>query len=255
MDDKTISFTIPMERGPLITVAETLMNLASQLPTIIKKTSEIGPSTTEDLNMNMLGKENPAFGTDAATTDSEAKVAAQALEESQKAMDSDDAMDIPPPPGPDAAAPEGVDLDKDGLPWDVRIHGKAKKKTVKDGLWTKTRGIEKKSPGLVEKVEAELRATMAASPQNPITPAADDTPPPPANDTPPPPADDTPPPPAAGGGSAITTFAELMARITADKVKQGDVVAAVNTVGLAGVPSLGARPDLVPAVAVILFGE
>jgi hypothetical protein len=59
---------------------------------------------------------------------------------------------IPPPP-------VDVELDSAGLPWDARIHGKAKGKLAKTQEWKKIRGIDK---NLVAQVEAELRAKYPA---------------------------------------------------------------------------------------------
>src|SRR6478752_3491551 len=61
------------------------------------------------------------------------------------------------------AAP-GVTLDKNGLPWDGRIHASTKT-TNKDGSWKALRGV---STDLVTQVEAQLRAQLAqggAAPQ------------------------------------------------------------------------------------------
>lgn len=55
--------------------------------------------------------------------------------------------------------PAGVELDSSGLPWDGRIHGSTKSKN-QDGTWRQKRGLN--DPGLKDKVEAELRAAMAA---------------------------------------------------------------------------------------------
>lgn len=73
-----------------------------------------------------------------------------------------------PLPAPSAAAPaapvaqpspaEGVELDRDGLPWDARIHTGTKRKND-DGRWSRKRGIN--DPDLVPRVEAQLRAQMA----------------------------------------------------------------------------------------------
>lgn len=76
---------------------------------------------------------------------------------------------LAPLPAPSAAAPAapvaqpshagGVDLDTDGLPWDARIHAGTKRKND-DGRWSRKRGIN--DPDLVPRVEAQLRAQMAA---------------------------------------------------------------------------------------------
>lgn len=105
------------------------------------------------------------------------------------------------------ASPQGkaigftpVELDSTGLPHDLRIHGKARKRTQKDDVWVKIRGID---PELVVKVEAELRAAMIAKPPvatqqsenvvmlNQVNAEHDAAAPPPAVETTP-----APPPPA-----------------------------------------------------------
>lgn len=58
------------------------------------------------------------------------------------------------------ASSSNVQLDKDGLPWDERIHSSSKAMTEK-GVWRVKRGLDDK---LKTKVEAELRATLGATP-------------------------------------------------------------------------------------------
>lgn len=71
---------------------------------------------------------------------------------------------VPPaPPAPSApaapASPAGVvDLDKNGLPWDERIHAGTKAKNA-DGSWRQRRGLNDEA--LVKRVEAELRQLVA----------------------------------------------------------------------------------------------
>lgn len=77
----------------------------------------------------------------------------------------------PPAPMPAAVAPvpmapaapsspaSDVKLDSKGLPWDERIHASTKT-TVADGSWKKKKGIN--DPALIARVEAELRARVAA---------------------------------------------------------------------------------------------
>lgn len=121
-----------------------------------------------------------------------------------------------------------IDLDEDGLPWDVRIHGSGRTKLASGktkGCWKRKRGV---SDELVDQVEAELRAAMAV------------------------------PGPVAGpdlieGTSGITTFADLLSVITREGIQTDVVAEAVKAVGLEGLPILATRPDLVPSVAAILF--
>ncbi len=68
-----------------------------------------------------------------------------------------------PPPAPGASAPPGVTLDKNGLPWDARIHAKAATgggTLNADGTWRAKRGLNDEA--LVKRIEAELRAVLAA---------------------------------------------------------------------------------------------
>lgn len=132
----------------------------------------------------------------------------------------------PPPPPPAASAPgaeNGSDvgtLDKNGLPWDERIHSSSKNMNA-DGTWRYLRGGD---ATVRAQVEAELRAAMgngASSETPPPPPAvattsnsapagAGDVPPPPPPPVPAPGADVPPPPPpvaapaAEQGDEAIT---------------------------------------------------
>ncbi len=146
--------------------------------------------------------------------------------------------------------PAGVDLDSDGIPWDPRIHGANKNKLAKTQQWKKKRGVD---AALVATVEAELRAAMAAGPENPVVTGAGSaggTAPPPATTDPAPP----PPPPATTDLATITSFPEFMAAVTRAGLTPETVLAALNKQGLPSVPLLAARPDLIPAIAADLFG-
>lgn len=174
-----------------------------------------------------------------------------------------------PPPAPVAAAPTApvaptnpanVELDKDGLPWDARIHSSTKAKTA-DGAWRAKRGIN--GGDLVARVTAELRATMAVA-----APAASPAPPMPSVVMPGagPSAQDVfaPPPPTAVAIPAATTdapmtFQQLMPMVTgamlANKLPQTALVEAINSIGLPTIPSLSQRPDLVPMVWASLLAK
>ncbi len=123
-------------------------------------------------------------------------------------------------------APAGS-LDKNGLPWDGRIHASSKAK-VADGSWRTKRGVD---PALVTQVETELRTALSAAPLPPAFGAW----------------------PIAG---APITFPELMGKlpalITAGTTDSAAITAACLAVGVDGIPSLMVRPDLVPAVAAAL---
>lgn len=141
----------------------------------------------------------------------------------------------------------GVDVDKNGLPWDARIHAGTKGKN-KDGSWTAKRNID---ASIVPGVEAELRALMAIP-----SPAAAVTPPPP----PPAAAVVTPPPPPAAApaapGAAIS-FPDLLQKVArlveVEKVlTQADIVAALAVIGVPSLPVAAARPDLLTQISDIL---
>lgn len=70
---------------------------------------------------------------------------------------------------------DATTLDKNGLPWDSRIHAGAKTQN-KDGTWKYKPGVDKEV--LVPQVEAELRAEYGQADQQITTPPAAVTPPP-----------------------------------------------------------------------------
>lgn len=145
-----------------------------------------------------------------------------------------------PVPVPPAAAlaptPSGTTLDKDGLPWDHRIHAGTKTQN-KDLSWKKKPGVD---PALVTQVEAELRALMSipvggvppAPPQPPSAPAL----------TPP------PPPPAPAGKSAVELFQQMSGECTGNPTLATGVQQLIAQLGLGSLGGLIARPDLVPQV-------
>ena len=153
---------------------------------------------------------------------------------------------VPQPP----QAP-GIDVDSEGLPWDVRIHAGSKAK-IADGTWRQKRNL---APELVSEVTADLVQTMTAEvPAPPPPPFVGSVEPhaPPVVITPPVPVS-AGVAPAAFPGSATPTFPQLMQRITsafhAKTLAKSDIDRAVAAVGLSALPMLASRPDLVAAVA------
>ncbi len=179
----------------------------------------------------------------------------------------------PPPAAPPADAPK---LDKQGIPWDARIHSETKGLNKSDGNWRNKRGVDK---DLLEKVTAELKAqyATAAAPPTVASSSAPAAPPPPAGEQmnlqvpPPPPAAPPPPvslPPGNGGmgappappppglstgaGQGGLDFRTLMQRIVAAKKTPDEVRAAAASVGLDGIQAAIGAPDKLPAIAAAL---
>lgn len=159
-----------------------------------------------------------------------------------------------------------VEVDKHGLPWDRRIHASTKTKCA-DGSWKKARNVD---PNLVATVEAELKAAMSApgpiispevaaaqivTPPRPPAPAPA-APPALAVTPPPPPAPAlavTPPVPPAPAAAGAMTFPEFLTKITAmctaGQITHETVTTTCQKYGLATIPLLGSRPDLIPMIA------
>lgn len=169
---------------------------------------------------------------------------------------------LPVPPVPAAAAPTAaptsvVPVDKDGLPWDQRIHSESKAVNA-DKTWRKKRNV---GPDKVAEVEAELRAVMGsvaapaptAKPDAawpfPVPAAAATLPSIPVVAAAPVPA----PPPAAASEDGPLEFADFMDAIvplfTDDRLtmEQANVFAASVQPGLT-ISMLPNRPDLIRAV-------
>ena len=153
-----------------------------------------------------------------------------------------------PEPAPAAPAPPatGATLDKDGLPWDARIHASTKTFNA-DGTWRKKRGVE---TTLIQTVEGELKKLMAI----PSPAAAAPTPPVP----PPPPGPATtqaaPPPPANATEVELRMqFVGLVGRASAaiqnGKLLDHELNSTCAFAGVGSLPLLGNRLDLVPQVA------
>lgn len=162
-----------------------------------------------------------------------------------------------PPPAPVAPVPSapaapstfapGVELDKDGLPWDARIHAATKSK-VADGSWKMKKGMGSMEV-YVNQVKAELRATMAI-PATPAAPAAPMPPVPPVAPPAPPAAPVAPVPPAPPVVAAPTDFAGFMGwiagLIAAGRWSHAQTATALGSMQLPSAVALSSRPDLIP---------
>jgi len=148
----------------------------------------------------------------------------------------------PVPPAPSAPAPQtspavGAELDKDGLPWDARIHSSSKEKN-KDGTWRQRRNL---ADGEKERVEQELRAIMAIPVGGMTLPLAQPAATPPVPQPPNPPI---PAPPAPVNSAPITSTTE-------PPVTPGASTAAATSDAAANVPPppVTSAPSPVPPAA------
>lgn len=184
-------------------------------------------------------------------------------------------VNVPTPPAPTAGTPAvpsapaattnlaaGVEVDSRGFPWNERIHASTKSRND-DGTWRQMRNIEKKSPGLVAQVEAEMRAQgylepvpnagTPAAPTPPVpqppaaAPAVPAPPVPQAPTVPTPPAPPVPQPPAAAAPADSlvnpTTFIGMITRITELQkqglIEQDEVEQCCKAVGVPALLHLG----------------
>jgi hypothetical protein len=126
-------------------------------------------------------------------------------------------------------------LDKNGLPWDERIHSSSRVKTA-DGSWRQKRGVD---DALVATVESELKALMGIPS------------PPPVAAVPPPPVP-APAAPAVAEAPTRQAFVSLISKasaaIQAKKLTQDELTSAVVAAGVPSLPLLANRLDLVPQV-------
>lgn len=152
---------------------------------------------------------------------------------------------------PDAPAGDGQGLDKDGLPWDARIHSSSKARNA-DNSWRVKRGV---TDTLKAQVEGELRSSTAANAAAVTTTVA---PPAAGAGLPPLPGANLPPlPGAAATDPAYTALVQLIAtntrsdanptgRITDDWVK---TILAHYGVADGNLQNLAHTPALVPQIA------
>ena len=142
-----------------------------------------------------------------------------------------------PPPEETTTPPADVQLDKNNLPWDPRIHA-GTKALLADGAWRYKQGVDRAE--LVPQVEEELRKLMAAT-------AETDAPPPETEAA----ATTTTPPPAADS-DAPTTFPEFLKAVSGLIGAGTTTMVAVNEVinnhGIASIQLVNARADLIPNI-------
>ena len=142
MTNDTIKLDLPLVPGVLKRAAAMLLGVADDLSAAPRIDPEKEKAAAEITDAMGITTAAPGADVDTTTVGFGAVVPAP-----------------PPPPADDP--PPAVTLDKDELPWDNRIHGSGKtflKTGARAGCWKYARNLEE---GLVEKVEAELKAANA----------------------------------------------------------------------------------------------
>lgn len=74
---------------------------------------------------------------------------------------------------------EGIELDKNGIPWDERIHAGTKRKNA-DGTWSLKKGVDKELAAQIIAEHQSAATTTTTAPSKPSAPAAPSAPTPPA---------------------------------------------------------------------------
>lgn len=142
---------------------------------------------------------------------------------------------------PGNAHASGVTLDKDGIPWDPRIHANAAEKMGKDGYWKKRRGMndEAKTKAIIAELQQSMAAGGGAAPVTPVTllPAG------PLVGT----ITALPVPP--GGVMTFEALMPLIGQATTKGIATvADLTAIVQMQGLPNLPSISTRRDLIPKI-------
>lgn len=139
---------------------------------------------------------------------------------------------VPPAPAPAA----GAELDKDGLPWDARIHAATKTKN-KDGTWRQKRELD---PAVRASVEAELKAALgvqAAAVAGAVPSAAPTIPAPAAA-------------PAAPATWTFASFSEKLVPLTlSGQITQEKITEVLARHNLVNLTQLAIAPAAIPAIA------
>lgn len=157
------------------------------------------------------------------------------------------------PEPPAAEAPQtGSETDRDGLPWDERIHASSRAK-VKDGTWRKRKGV---NDDYYAQVVAELKGAPQQQPAAPVTPSI--TPEPSAGSVFHSPQPEQPaapvPPPGASAPEAPKTFPEFAQKTHQAGFGHEAIQAACAKHGVPSMPLLSTQPDKIPLVWAELNG-
>ena len=250
-----ISITVPMDYNALTRTADMLNALAHDLEP--KITVTVGGKQIDEISLKPVDVNKESDDASAVFNKKVVPLHPDNIGNGDNtSLEGAENMGNAPPPPASQAAPVGVELDSDGLPWDARIDGEKKLKLAKTQTWKKKRGVD---PEFVKTVQAELRAAMNAGkteiPAPPPHPASTVTTAPTALEAVKlAEAALAPVPPAPPVGM---TFPELMSKITtamgAGTVTEAMVTLACNNQGMASLALVAVRPDVIPAVDAELF--
>ena len=215
------SFTVPKYEGKEV---ETALSAAAPGPLTPTEANYVDPYDTPP------AEKVSAPGWQTLTVEELDKTVDNSSADPVDNSSADPVGNLPPaPPAPPAdpvdnssADPVGnsVEVDSAGLPWDERIHSGGKTKLA-DGTWRDKRGVEDSER---EAIVSELAKVMAIPVPAPAV------------------IEHTAP-------AAIKTLPEFVRAVTGAKLGNMMVTEAVKSVGLESITQLGARPDLIPAVA------
>jgi hypothetical protein len=133
-----------------------------------------------------------------------------------------------------------VSVDSSGLPWDARIHSTSRSLNA-DGTWRAKRGLNTDAKVQVEK---ELHQVMSI----PSPPQPQQT------QVPPPPPASIVDPEIAQRQAFMDLIGRTSAALAARKISEDQVTKICTSVGIANLPLLGLRLDLVPQVAPMIDG-
>lgn len=265
---QSISLTVPLDRRALTAGAEFLQKMADEL-----ESEQLGAPASVVAKATQLGRTNQTVQQALASIPNTLTLDALSelengggevvenimdgitVDEDDYLVSTTDTVTLRPP---------GVVVDKNGLPWDERIHSGGENKLNKDGTWRKRKNIPDTT---VAAVEAELRQLMSAT--APATPAAVIAPPPSdvvvpvITDIAPPPVIVAPPavviPPPVVTTQTVTGFetvtdwpgfmGAVMDAIKAATLTNAEVLGVLKQFGVPALPLVAKRPDLIPQIS------
>lgn len=139
---------------------------------------------------------------------------------------------------PTGQVPSTPELDKNGMPWDERIHS-SNHQLTKEGVWRAKRGV---SEELVKQVEGQLKGVTPSKELTKAFEVIENLPP-------------APPvvPPSNPMGPFVALVSRAMAAIGANTLTKARLDEVCQKHGVSSLPALGQRPELVAPIEAELF--